>query len=335
MLAEYTNGGWLPPMLSEHGGDIDRLITVLHWFMLLLFVGWGIFFVYCLVRFRQRTGHAAVYQPVKGKISKYAEVGVGIFEAFLLIGLSMPVWDWYKNKPPGEGKERCEIRVVGEQFQWNFHYPGPDGKFGRTDASLIDTASNPLGIDWENEHAQDDVYSQEMHVPVGKDIYVRITSKDVIHSFSIPSMRVKQDSIPGMEIPVWFKVKEDATTDKLKEAMTETYPIDKIKWRRLRHHVAVEDYQDKSGQVILAKGDFLGNNYEQGSKLIDKLRESDHTELVLQPKNPLEVVCAQLCGNNHYTMKAQLITHKPKGFDDWIDEMIKDRTAGSEMFEDF
>ena len=167
-----------------------------------------------------------------------------------------------------------------------------------------------------------------MHLPVGKDIYVRITSKDVIHSFAIPTMRVKQDSIPGMEIPVWFKVKEDATTDKLKKDMTQPYPIDKIKWRRVRHHVAVEDYQDRSGQVILAKGAFLGNNLEEGEKLLNKLRESGHTELILQPANPLEVVCAQLCGNNHYTMKAQLITHKPADFDAWVQEMIEDRTAG-------
>ena len=327
MLAESTYGAWFPPMLSEHGGEIDHLISVVHWFMLALFVGWGIFFVYCLVRFRQRGGHKAVYNPVKGKISKYVEIAVGVFEAFLLVGLSMPVWDWYKNEPPDAGADRCEIRVVGEQFQWNFHYPGPDGKFGRTDAALIDTATNPLGIDWENEDAKDDVFSQEMHLPVGKDIYVRITSKDVIHSFAIPTMRVKQDSIPGMEIPVWFKVKKDATTAKLKESMTQTYPIDKIKWRRIRHHVAVEDYQDRSGQVVLAKGAPLGNNLEQGEKLINTLRESGHTELVLQPANPLEVICAQLCGNNHYTMKAQLITHEPADFDAWVQEMIEDRTA--------
>jgi cytochrome c oxidase subunit 2 len=96
------------------------------------------------------------------------------------------------------------IQVTGEQFAWNFHYPGPDGQFGRTDNKLI-TGTNPIGLDKDDPAAKDDVLSiGVMHAPVGKPVRVRLRSKDVIHSFFLPNFRMKQDAVPGMGIEVWF-----------------------------------------------------------------------------------------------------------------------------------
>ena len=322
MQAPMYYGRWLPPLLSEHGSQIDHLIDVLHVFMGVLFVGWGIFFLYCLTKYRQRPGHTARYEPVKGTVSKYAEIGVGAFEAFLLVGLSMPVWSAYKNDPPAPA-ERFEVRVVAEQFQWNFHYPGKDGKFGPTRADLI-SASNPVGLVETDPAASDDIVSvNEFHLPVGRDIYVRLTTKDVIHSFAIPTMRVKQDAIPGMEIPIWFKVKEDAKSEAIRERMTQVFPMRKANWYRLRHHIATQDYKDKDGQVLLARGQDLGATYEAGQELLEKLEKAGVTELSMQPRNPLEVICAQLCGNSHFKMKAQMVTHDDAGFAAWVEEKSK------------
>ncbi len=340
LAANFGNyGRWLPPQISEHGGQIDNLIDVLHYFMAVLFIGWGIFFVYTLLKFRHREGHRATYEPVKGKASKYAEIGVGAFEVFLLVGLSMPVWAAYKNQPPEKsgkpGEDPVEIRVIGEQFQWDFHYPGPDGKFGRTDASLI-TGTNPIGLDENSDGAADDLYYiNEMHIPTGRDIYFRITSKDVIHSVSIPALRIKQDAIPGMEIPIWFKVKEGATTEALKESMTQDYPTQKADWYRLRHHVSCEDYKDKSGQIILAKDADLGSTHGMGTEKIKALREAGVASIKMQPRNPLEMVCAQLCGNSHFKMKAQVMTHSPEDFQKWIDEEVKKKNQEVEFDTDF
>lgn len=312
-------GRWTPPDVSEHGHKIDQLITIVHYFMAVLFVGWGIFFVYCLTRFRAKSDGQALYHPVKGKISKYAEVGVAIFEAVLLLGFAMPVWAEYKNDPPA-ADDRIEVRAIGEQFQWNFHYPGPDGKFGRTRAEFIDTVGNTVGLDPDDPNGKDDIQKiGELHLPVGKPVYVRITSKDVIHSFDIPTMRVKQDAIPGMEIPVWFKIVEGATTENLKRTMTEDFSTTN-KWYRLRHHVAVEDYKDRSGQVILAKGEGLGLNRGAGEPKLKQLRDAGVETIKMQPANPLEVVCAQLCGNSHFTMKAQIYTYDEAGYKKWLED---------------
>ena len=95
--------------------------------------------------------------------------------------------------------------MIAQQFGWNVRYPGKDGAFGRQDMSLI-TPENPLGVDKSDPHSKDDIQTlNEMHVPVNKPVIIHLTSKDVIHSFKVIALRVCQDAVPGMQIPVWFK----------------------------------------------------------------------------------------------------------------------------------
>jgi cytochrome c oxidase subunit 2 len=203
-MDEKVYGWWLPPDVSVHGAKIDQLMSVLHWFMLLLFVGWGVFFVYCLVKYRARPGHSAIYAPVAAIATKYIEGAVVVVEVFLLFALSTPVWLAYKSSPPKDA-EALHVRIVAEQFAWNFQYPGKDGKFGKTDPSLI-AGDNPLGIDPEDKDGKDDITTvNQLHIPVHKQVIVEVSSKDVIHSFNIPVLRVKQDTIPGQKIPIWFE----------------------------------------------------------------------------------------------------------------------------------
>src|SRR6476619_2963067 len=115
----------LPIDVSAHADRIDYLIAVTRWFMALLFVGWGVFFVYCLFKFRTRPGHVATYAPIKGIFTKYIEAAVVVVEVFLLFGLSTPVWLAYKNQAPDE-KTAMRIHVAAQQFAWNFHYSGKD-----------------------------------------------------------------------------------------------------------------------------------------------------------------------------------------------------------------
>ena len=195
----------LPPLaVDDHGRQIDGLIAYTHIFMLILFVGWGLFFVYCLMRFRRSRNPVANYAGVKSHASSYLEVGVAVVEAVLLIGFSIPLWAARVDRMPPEN-DSLVVEVTGEQFAWNVHYPGPDGKFGRTDIKLLDLQSNPLGLDRDDPAAKDDVTTlNQLYLPVNRPIVVRLRSKDVIHSFGVPEFRVKQDAIPGLTIPIWF-----------------------------------------------------------------------------------------------------------------------------------
>ena len=193
----------MPLQASTHAAEIDQMTVLVHWLMLALFVGWGVFFVFVLVRFRKGANPRASYVGAKGKIAKRLEWAVAVVEGILLIFFAIPAWAKRVNQFPPEN-EAVVVRVVAEQFAWNIQYPGPDGKFGRTDITKID-ASNPIGLDRTDPDAKDDITSiNVMALPEGKPILVHLTSKDVIHSFGLYEMRVKQDAIPGLDIPVWF-----------------------------------------------------------------------------------------------------------------------------------
>jgi cytochrome c oxidase subunit II len=193
----------LPVQASTHAGDIDQMISLIHWLMLVLFVGWGIFFVYVLIRFRKGAHPRASYEGAKGKTSKGIEVAIVVVEMVLLVFYAIPAWAKRVSNFPTEN-EALVVRVIGEQFAWNIHYHGPDGKFGRTRPELV-SPDNPIGLDRTDPDAKDDVTTiNQLNLPVDRPILVHLFSKDVIHSFGLYEMRVKQDAIPGMSIPVWF-----------------------------------------------------------------------------------------------------------------------------------
>lgn len=201
---DFTKLFPLPSLASAHGHEIDLLIYLIHALMLVLFVGWGIFFIYTLVRFRKGNNPKADYQGVKSHTSSYLEIGVALFEAMLLIGFSIPFWVKQVNAFPTR-TDKMEVRIVAEQFAWNIHYPGPDAKFGKADQKLFDKQSNPLALDRNDPDGKDDIVTiNQLYLPIGRPVIIYLTSRDVIHSFSIPAMRVKQDVLPGMSIPMWF-----------------------------------------------------------------------------------------------------------------------------------
>ena len=195
----------LPALAAAHGGQIDSLIGWIHVFMLILFVGWGGFFLY-----------------VPGPFPAIAESGGELRgrQVAHVDAISRSAWPWSKRFSCSDSRSRCGprgsiacppesealvVQVTGEQFAWNIHYAGPDGVFGRTDIKLLDLQSNPLGLDRDDPAAKDDVTTlNQLYLPVNKPIIVRLRSKDVIHSFGVPEFRVKQDAIPGLTIPIWF-----------------------------------------------------------------------------------------------------------------------------------
>ena len=194
----------LPVAASAHAGEVDRIMALVHWLMLVLFVGWGIFFVYVLLRFRSGAHPKANYRGVRGSWSNWVEGGVLVAEIVLLAFFSIPFWTRNVDAAPPPENQATVVRVVAEQFAWHVHYPGADGVFGRTDIRLVNP-DNPLGLDRDEAAGKDDlVVNGRLNLPVDRLVIVYLSSKDVIHSFALPQMRVKQDAIPGIVQPVWF-----------------------------------------------------------------------------------------------------------------------------------
>jgi cytochrome c oxidase subunit 2 len=203
MLGKMAQLLGMPPLASEHGQQVDNLIVYIHWLMVALFVGWIIYFGYVLVRFHHKRNPRADYAGVKNHSSSYIEVAVVLVEFVLLAFVAVPLWAGAVDKFPAES-ESTVVQIVAQQFNWNIRYPGANHTFGRQDMQLVKD-NNIFGVDPDDANGKDDVQLlNEMHVPVNKPVIIYISSKDVIHSFKVLAMRVTQDAIPGMRIPIHF-----------------------------------------------------------------------------------------------------------------------------------
>jgi cytochrome c oxidase subunit II len=154
-------------------------------------------------------------QPIMdGQGSPKAEFMWALAAAFMFFGVNAIGTLQPTVHAPGhnaiQGTQPVRVEVTGVQFRWYFRYPGADGKFGRTAAKLVDASEgNPLGIDHADPAAQDDFVAATLTVPVGRPVELTLRAHDVIHSFFIPNVRLKQDGVPGMDSMMRF------TPDKL------------------------------------------------------------------------------------------------------------------------
>src|SRR5215213_184571 len=195
---------WFPEGITEHAPALDRqfLITII--VVGIAFTAAQIGLGWMVWKYRD-TGTAAdraVYTHGSNRLEVlWTMITAVIFITLGLMGQS--VWASLRlhDAPPGS----YTVEVVAQQFQWNFHYAGRDGKFGRTDPKFIDDGSlNFVGLDNTDASATDDAVISTLAIPVNRPVELRLRSKDVIHNFWVPQLRFKQDLVPGMEIKVHF-----------------------------------------------------------------------------------------------------------------------------------
>ncbi len=199
---------WLPPYISEHGPAYDRqfliTITVVGISFVLAQVGLG----WAVWRYgaKRKGAERAVYSHGNNRLEIiWTAVTALIFISLGLMG--QRVWaQLHLYEAPANA---TKVHVVAQQFQWNFHYAGPDAQFGRTEPRFVkDAELNFVGLDDQDANAQDDQVVTTLALPVGREIELRLQSKDVTHDLFVPELRYKQDVVPGMVIPMHFKLTE-------------------------------------------------------------------------------------------------------------------------------
>ena len=192
---------WLPKDVSAHGHTIDSLFYFILYLTGVVFIGTEAALFWFMWRYN-RQAHA---EPAKFTHGSHGlEVVWTILPAATLLFIAIyqiNAWADAKIVNPGLGPDGVAgtaddlpplVEVTARQFEWRLRYPGPDGHF--------DTP--------------DDIYVvNDMHIPVNEEILLDLKSMDVLHSFFLPNLRVKQDAVPGMKIPVWFRATEQGTFD--------------------------------------------------------------------------------------------------------------------------
>ena len=156
---------------------------------------------YAVWRFRDR-GQRASYSRGNNALEVLWTSIVVV--AFLTLGiLGRKAWADVRLTQPASGA--IQVEVTGSQFVFTFRYPGPDGKFGRLDPRLINApAGNPLGLDPNDPRGKDDIVTPSLTVPVGRPVELLIRSQDVVHNFFVRELRLQQDAVPGIVIPLHF-----------------------------------------------------------------------------------------------------------------------------------
>ncbi|CAN5671697.1 hypothetical protein BH09PLA1_BH09PLA1_28860 [soil metagenome] len=363
-LAE-TSGGWgdwwLPPDHSVHGAGMDSLFNWIFWITMVTFVAVEIVLVVFIVKYRYREGRRAIFTHGNTRLEMAWTIAPAIILALLAL-FSKKVWDNYRYSPTGEDPHRAIVLAIGEQFKWNFVYPGPDGKLGRylmypkpTDekwqnpdgsdkpfmfqnvagpAELGPEAAirainayiageNPLGKDFSDPDGKDDSWvkqagTRELVIPKGRPIEVQLSSKDVIHDFFLPNFRVKLDAVPGMRGQIFFTATK--TTREREASSRKIYKIDELvaaskrpengeltlavtkdtpqtDFYKPRRGTGYQRYADKDGNTIARDGAIVSPT------MAEQLKTAGVTEVTAFLPGTWELVCAELCGASHFSMK--------------------------------
>jgi cytochrome c oxidase subunit 2 len=193
-VATFVLGGmyniWLPRDVSEHGRVIDSLFMFILWLTGVVFVATEFALFYFAWKYNAKNNP----KPAKFTHGSHSlEVVWTILPAVTLLFIAiyqMDAWAAAKMRPPSI-PITCE--VTGRQFNWDFRYPGPDNVLYTPD-DIVRTDGN-------------------LYLPYNEEVLLKITSADVLHSFFLPNLRMKQDVVPGMEQRMWFKATERGSFD--------------------------------------------------------------------------------------------------------------------------
>ncbi|KXU29504.1 cytochrome-c oxidase [Sphingobium sp. 22B] len=212
-VAFHLFSPWWRTPIASNWGSIDSALDVTLWICGAAFVGLNLFLAWALVKYRHRPGHRpghrAHYEPenpsLERRLTFWTAIGIA---GMLAPGLA--AWGKYVSVP----KEATVIEAVGQQWQWSFRYPGPDGVLGAAGVKYI-TPDNGLGLDPLDPFGRDDILveSSDLHLPVGKPVKIVLRSKDVLHDFYVPEFRAKMDLVPGIVTYFWLTPTKTGTFD--------------------------------------------------------------------------------------------------------------------------
>jgi cytochrome c oxidase subunit 2 len=195
---ESTAHGWfLPRSAAAHGHAFDAHLLLNLWIVLTLATLAHVLLLVALVLRRRGHGRRSAilleYLPLAALTLLFGGLAVRSQQL------------WAAQRFVGADPAAMQVEVVGEQFAWYFRYPGEDATFGQTKVTLISAAEgNPLGIDSSDPKGTDDVVTSQLVLPAGREIDLTLHALDVVHGFSVPEMRLKQNAVPGETMHIHF-----------------------------------------------------------------------------------------------------------------------------------
>jgi cytochrome c oxidase subunit 2 len=186
----------LPADASVDGWRVDRLMASTTVFVVIMFAATIIWILWAWLRHGKR--HAAEYD--QGNAGRQALKALALSAVIFLVvdgnlfvnglrDLNQAFWNF---GPVNANPRAVRIQINAHQWAWDARYPGPDNRFGTAD---------------------DIITLNDIRVPVGVPVVIQLAATDVLHSFSLPNFRIKQDAVPGMINQLWWQAKETGVFD--------------------------------------------------------------------------------------------------------------------------
>ena len=237
-----TQTWWMPEPITALGREIDSTFMITLVFTGVIFLLAQVALGYAVWRYGRKSDEPASDTHGSDKL----EILWTVAAAVIFVGLALygyTVWAetrFIEQKAVQQSEDRLVVEVTGQQFVWNMRYTGPDNEFGPTDISLIDDAAgNPVGLDRSGSGGADDIMVPEMRVPVNKDVEVLLKSKDVLHNFFVPELRIKLDTVPGLVGKLAFNAEKEGVFEIV---CSELCGLGHYKMRSFLHVVSQEEY---------------------------------------------------------------------------------------------
>lgn len=236
----WAHTWWMPVSISTHGYLVDRQIVLTLIVTGVIFVLAQLGLAYFVWKYRDRGDRRRViYSHGNNKLeATWTTAAAILFTGLNLMGYRVWADMYFRGADPGS----LRVEVTGQQFAWYFRYPGPDGIFGPTHVEKInDATQNFLGIDRDHDAAsKDDIVTATLGVPVNRPVELILRAKDVTHGFYVRELRVQQDAVPGMEIPIHFTATQ---VGRFEIACNQLCGLGHYKMRAFLQVMSEEDYQ--------------------------------------------------------------------------------------------
>lgn len=191
---------WWHTPIASNWGSIDAALDITLWICALAFIVLNLFMAYAIWRYRHTGGHRAHYEPENASLEKRLTFWTAVGIAGMLAP-GLIAWSQYVTVP----KDAAVVEATGQQWQWSFRFPGPDGVLGTASVKHI-TPDNSFGVNPRDPFGRDDILveTNELHLPLGQPVKVVLRSKDVLHDFYVPQFRAKMDLVPGIVTYFWM-----------------------------------------------------------------------------------------------------------------------------------
>ncbi len=280
---------------SAHGGSIDSMFN-------LTLVLTGIVFIICHIllfwfayKYRFQANRKALFFPHDTRL-EIIWTAVPALVMTVLVVKGLVTW----NNVMADVKQDeayMEIEATGWQFAWNLRYPGIDGQLGVKDFRLIKSGVNEIGQDWTDVRNHDDFNADELVVPKGKKIRIRIIGRDVLHNFYLPHFRVKMDAVPG--VPTYFIFTPIKTTEEFRQELRKypeyqqpsdpNDPNSEPKWKAFNYELACAElcgkghYSMRRLVKVVSQEEWEKWNASQKSFYLTNVRNTDEDPFKGQP----------------------------------------------------